>query len=427
MTGGLTNWAGNVTFRAARVHRPTSLAELQLLTARAGRLRALGTGHSFSLVADTAGDLVSVAGLPPVFAVDPASGTVTVSGGLRYGEITGPLHAAGRALGSLASLPHISVAGACATGTHGSGVTSRSLAAAVSAIEMVGAGGDLITLARGDEHFPAAVVALGALGIVTRLTLDTVPAFQLRQHVYENVPRVQLHDHLDEILSAAYSVSLFTTWRQPGMDQAWLKTRADDAPDPGWMGGRLAAAPRHPVPGMDARHCTTQLGVPGPWHQRLPHFRLDFTPSAGAELQSEYLVPRAASLGALRALEQNAGILAPVVQICEIRTVAADDLWLSPAYQRDSTAFHFTWVPDDAAVAPVRRAAEQALAPFAPRPHWAKLSGIDPQTVRDSYDHAADFQRLRLQYDPAGKFGNDFVDRYLPAANPGGKPASTRS
>jgi xylitol oxidase len=419
MSGTMTNWAGNVTFRAERMHRPASTEELQLLVARSSRVRALGTGHSFSPLADTTGDLVSVAGLPPLIEMDGARTAVTVSAGLRYGEIAGPLNAAGRALGNLGSLPHISVAGACATGTHGSGVANGGLATAVCALEMVGADGDLITLSGGDGHFPAAVVALGALGIVTRLTLDTVPAFDLAQYVYENIPREQLSRHFDEIVSAAYSVSLFTTWREPVIEHAWLKRRADaaqsPAPTPGWMGGTLAGGPRHPVPGMPAGNCTEQLGVVGPWHERLPHFRLEFTPSAGDELQSEYLVPRSSALDALSALDGIAGRLAPVVQISEIRTVARDELWLSPAYQRDCAGFHFTWIKDFPAVAPVMAAVEEALEPFGARPHWGKLFGMGPEAVRGLYDRADDFRRLMRHYDPAGKFRNDFLDCYLPA------------
>ena len=299
MTGKAGNWAGNVTFGAERFHRPASVPQLQRLVARSERVRALGTGHSFNPLADTPGDLVSAAGLPRLIDVDAAGETVTVSAGLTYGEVAVALHRAGRALPNLASLPHISVAGACATGTHGSGDGNGGLASAVSAVEMVTADGDLATVARDTDpaRFPGTVVALGALGIVTRLTLDTVPAFGIRQYVYEDLPAGQVLEHFDEIFASAYSVSLFTGWRGPGIRQAWLKRRAD-APDAGtagpwWMGGRRADGPRHPVPGMSPAACTEQLGVPGPWHERLPHFRPEFTPSAGEELQSEYLLPRA--------------------------------------------------------------------------------------------------------------------------------------
>jgi xylitol oxidase len=416
------NWAGNVTFGARNLHRPASVAQLQRLVAGSDRVRALGTAHSFSRIADSTGDQVSVAGLPPVIELDAQRAAVRVAGGVRYGELAIALHAAGYALGNLGSLPHISVAGACATGTHGSGVGNGNLATAVSAIELVTAGGDLATLHRGDGDgdgdgdFAGAVVGLGALGIVTALTLDVLPTFHMRQYVYDDLPFGQLVEHADEILAAGYSVSLFTDWAGPRFNQVWRKLLAGDpAPPARWLGATLADGPRHPVAGMPVANCTEQLGVPGPWHERLPHFRLEFTPSAGDELQSEYLLPREQAIGALTAVAGVGDRVSPVLLISEIRTVAADDLWLSPSYRRDSVAIHFTWIADPDAVAPAVAAVEAALAPFAARPHWGKVFGVAPDDLRPRYERLADFQRLRQRYDPAGKFGNELVDRYVPA------------
>jgi len=420
MTGTRTNWAGNVTFGARHCHEPSSLAELQQLVARSDRVRALGTGHSFNRLADSPGNQVSVAGLPRLIEIDAADACVTVGAGLTFAEVAAALHRAGRALRNMASLPHISVAGACATATHGSGDGIGNLATAVSAVQMVTADGDLVTVSRDRDRaeFPGIVVGLGALGIVTRLTLDTVPAFYIRQYVYENLPLEQVARHFEEIMASAYSVSLFTDWRAPRIRQAWLKRRADATDGwtarPRWMDGRLADGPRHPVPGMPPAHCTEQLGVPGPWHERLPHFRPEFTPSNGDELQSEYLLPRAAAADALDALSSIAPMLAPVVQITEIRTVAPDALWLSPGYRRDTVAFHFTWIDDWPAVEPVLARVEQGLAPLHARPHWGKLFVTAPRTLRDLYPRLDDFRRLTGRYDPAGKFRNDLLDRYVP-------------
>jgi alditol oxidase len=417
--GKLTNWAGNVTFKAQHLHRPGTVPDLQRLVAHASRVRALGTGHSFSEIADTTGDLVSVAGLPRLIEPDSSRGTVTVSAGLRYGELAVELNRHGRALRNLASLPHISVAGSCATGTHGSGDANGSLATAVSALEMVAADGDLATLTRGDDGFDGSVVALGALGVVTRLTLDTVPSFDVRQYVYEDLPVALVSEHFDEVSASAYSVSLFTDWRGPRIRQAWLKHRVGDegasaaAGEPRWMGGRLADGPRHPVPGLPARYCTEQLGVPGPWHERLPHFRLEFTPSAGDELQSEYLMPRTHAAGALAALAPIAGRIAPVLLIAEIRTVAADDLWLSPACRRDTVAFHFTWINDWPAVSPVLAQVEAVLAPLQARPHWGKLFHTAPAALRARYHRFDAFRGLMRHYDPSGKFRNPLLDQYF--------------
>jgi xylitol oxidase len=429
MTGNLTNWAGNITFGANGFHRPASVPELQRLVARADRIRVLGTGHSFNEIADTPGDLVSVAGLPPLVEVDTAAGTVTVSAGLRYGELAPALNKAGRALPNLGSLPHISVAGSCATGTHGSGNANGCLSTSVSAVQLVTADGDLVTLSRDADPgaFPGAVLALGALGALTQLTLDTMPSFDVRQYVYEDLPIEQVTGHIDEIFASAYSVSLFTDWRSPRIRQAWLKHRtsppdaqapaaqapAAEAAGPRWMGGQLADGPRNPVPGAPAANCTPQLGVPGPWHERLPHFRLEFTPSAGEELQSEYLLPRAHTVDALTALGPIADRLAPLMQITEIRTIAADDLWLSPAYQRDSVAIHFTWIKDWPAVSQVLPQIEDRLAPLGARPHWGKLFHTAPAVLRAQYDRMDDFAQLTRLYDPVGKFRNDFVTRYV--------------
>jgi xylitol oxidase len=405
------NWAGNVVFGSRDVHRPTSVEQLQELVAGSDRVRALGTGHSFSRIADTDGDHVSLAGLPPVVEVDPVAATARVSAGLRYGEVAGRLHEAGFALPNLGSLPHIAVAGACATGTHGSGQANGVLATAVSAVELVGADGELRTVRRGEEEFPGSVVALGALGIVTALTLDLRPAFGIRQWVYEGLA---LED-AEEALAAGYSVSLFTHWAGAGFEQVWLKQR-DTEPEPPvrWLGATRAPAPVHMVPGVDPQHCTPQLGEPGPWHERLPHFRLAFTPSSGDELQSEYFVPRAALADALRAVDGVRDRVAPVLQVSEIRTVAADDLWLSPAEGRDTAALHFTWVPDTAAVLPAVAALEAALAEFGTRPHWGKVFGVAPATVASLWPRLADFATLTLEHDPAGKFRNAMLETYLP-------------
>lgn len=413
-----TNWAGNITFGAQQIHTPASVAELQDVVAAGTAVRALGTGHSFNTVADTSGSLVSVAGLPHTIEIDQEARTATVSAGLRFGELTDTLHRSGFALHNLGSLPHISIAGACATGTHGSGVGNLCLAGAVSALELVTADGGLVTLRRGEPGFAGAVVSLGALGVVTRLTLDLVPAFDVQQWVYEAFPQDRLLDRFDEVMSEAYSVSLFTGWHGGALDQVWLKHRVTEdgprtAPDR-WHGAKLATGPRHPVPGVAAEHCTQQQGVPGPWHARLPHFRLEFTPSNGEELQSEYFVARHDAVAAYEALDRVRERFSPLLQIGEIRTVAGDELWLSPAQGRDSVAFHFTWVPDSAAVTPALRAIEDALAPFAARPHWGKVFTTEPGTLRELYPHYDAFDRLAARFDPAGKFRNDFLAHHFP-------------
>ncbi|RCV49715.1 FAD-binding protein, partial [Marinitenerispora sediminis] len=415
-----TNWAGNLTFGAERVVRPSSADELRRVVAGTPRLRALGSGHSFNDIADSPGIQVDVSGLPGAVEVDSAAMTVRVPAGIRYAELGARLNGLGYALRNLGSLPHISVAGSCATATHGSGVRNGNLATAVAALDLVTADGDTVTLDRrtGGDRFRGAVVSLGALGVVTALTLDIEPAFEVRQYVYEGLPIEVLDDHFDDVVSGAYSVSLFTSWRGPRIDQVWLKHRAGapgaDAPPPEWFEAEPAEGPRHPVRGMPAENCTEQGGVAGPWHERLPHFRSGFTPSSGAELQSEFFVPRRHALAALRALDGVRERISPVLQISEIRTVAADELWLSPAYRQDVAAFHFTWIPDDAAVRPVIALIEERLAGLGARPHWAKLFGTAPETLAACYPRLPDFHALVREFDPAGKFRNAYTDRCLP-------------
>lgn len=417
----MRNWAGNVEFAAARYGRPASLAELRTLVADSRRVRVLGAGHSFSQVGNTTGTLISLAGLPAVVEVDTAGRQVEVSAGLRYGELAARLHRQGLALHNLPSLPHVTVAGACATATHGSGDGNAGLQAAVAAIEVLGADGELRTLSRGGdtaEEFLATVVGLGALGIVTRLWLDVEPTYSVRQYVYDGLAHEQVVRHLDEILASGYSVSLFTRWQQP-VYQVWRKLRVDaDArageAEPTFFGATAAPVNRHPLPGMTGDNCTAQLGRIGPWHERLPHFRLDFVPSSGEELQSEYLVPRRLAGQAIQAMVGLGDRVAPVLQICELRSIAADEFWLSPSYRSDSLGLHFTWVSDAAAVLPVLAEVERRLAPLRARPHWAKLFGTEPAVLAGLYDRYADFGRLLAVRDPEGRFGNEFLDRYFP-------------
>jgi len=415
--GPRTNWAGNITFEAPEEYRPASAGELRTVVARARQVRVLGTGHSFNDMADSPGAQVSLAGLPPEVEVDSAASLVRVAAGLSYAGLAGRLDRHGFALRNLASLPHISVAGSCATGTHGSGRANQSLSAAVAGLELVTAEGDVVELSRGDDTFPGAVVHLGALGAVTRLILEVVPSFEVSQRVYEGLPLDVLDDHFAAIMASGYSVSMFTDWRAARLTQLWIKSLAEDGPpaiagEP-WFAASPAPSARHPVPGMPPETCTQQLGVPGPWFERLPHFKPEFTPSAGDELQTEYLLPAGQAVPALHALHQVSERIAAVLRICEIRMIAADELWLSPAGEQDSVAFHFTWLPDTAAVLPVVSLLERQLAPFTPRPHWAKIFTISAADLHERYEHLPSFLDLARHYDPAGKFRNAYTARCL--------------
>jgi alditol oxidase len=421
MTSDHRNWAGNITYAAARVHRPTSTDDVRRIVAASPRIRALGTTHSFSSVADTTADLVSLSGLAPTIEIDRDTSTVTVAAGVRYGELAVALDEAGFALHNMASLPHISVGGAVATATHGSGNTNGNLATSVAGLEIVTAGGDLVRIRRGDPDFNGCVVALGALGIVTHVTLDVEPTYDVAQYVYDDLAWSDLD--LD-VFAGGYSVSLFTDWAGPRINRVWIKNRISMndrgawIPPRRWHGARLADGPRHPISNGSLDSATPQMGITGPWHTRLPHFRLDFTPSVGDELQTEYFVARSDALAALTAIDGMRDRIAPLLAISELRTVAADELWLSMAYRRDSLAIHFTWALDVPGVTAVLPEIEERLAPFAARPHWGKVFTMSPADVGPGYERLTDFGRLRRDYDPTGKFGNSFVDAYAPAAFP---------
>jgi xylitol oxidase len=414
------NWAGNIGYNAARLHSPETVEQVQELVRRCGKLKALGTRHSFNTIADTTEDLVSLEKFDRVHALDRERRTVTVGAGIRYGDLCRTLNDAGFALHNLASLPHISVAGACATATHGSGDGNGNLATAVSAMEMVTASGEVVAVSRelDGEAFDGMVVGLGAIAVVTRLTLDVVPAFDMRQDVYKNLPLAQVEAHFDDITSSAYSVSLFTDWRSDRFNQVWFKRRVTDgdaieAPPRMWE-ATLATSNQHPLAEISAESCTEQMGVRGPWQHRLPHFRMEFTPSFGEELQTEYLLPRQHACAAFRAIQGARDRIAPLLQISEVRTVAADNLWMSPCYRQPSVAIHFTWIKDWDAVQVVLPEIEERLAPFQARPHWGKLFTTPAARLQSLYPKLPDFHQLLRRYDPHGKFRNAFLETYLP-------------
>jgi xylitol oxidase len=402
------------------VHDVASIEGIRSALRQQERLKVLGTRHCFSSIADSRHNLLSLKQMKQIVALDAGSRSVTVQPGVTYSDLALRLESKGFALHNLASLPHISVAGACSTATHGSGEKSGNLATAVSALEIMTAAGDVVRLSRATDagKFEGVVVGLGALGVITAVTLDIEPAYRVRQYVYESLPLGQMKDHFDEIQSSAYSVSLFTDWQKQRINEVWIKSRVgqgQEFPAPReFFGGTLATRNLHPIAELSAENCTEQMGVPGPWYDRLPHFRIGFTPSAGKELQAEYFVPRRNAVDAILAVERLRDHISPHLLISEIRTIAADNLWMSPCFQRPSVAIHFTWKPDWPAVRRVLPMIEKELSPFEPRPHWGKLFTIAPADLRRRYEKLSDFTRLARTYDPRGKFRNDFLNSVLP-------------
>ncbi|VXC48718.1 putative xylitol oxidase [Arthrobacter sp. 9V] len=412
----MKNWAGNLEYSSADVQRPTTVDQLRELVAQATRIKALGSRHSFNTVADTDGTHILLDALPQEVVVDPAKSTVKVSGGISYGALGRALEEQGYAIHNLASLPHISVAGAIQTGTHGSGVNNPSLAAAVVSVDLVRASGELVTLTTDDDEFLASVVGMGALGIVTGLELAVRPSYEVRQRVLTNLVWEGALANFRAIASSAYSVSFFTDYTGDTIPQVWLKALDNEAPLPDLFGATPATAALHPLPDMSAENCTEQLDVAGKWLDRLPHFRHEFTPSNGEELQSEFLLPLDQAPAALQAVRDLAHKLAPLLFVSEIRTVAADDFWLSPFYQQQSVALHFTWKPMQPEVEAVLPELEEALRPFGARPHWGKLFTPGQYDFAALYPRFEDFRALVQANDPSGKFRNELLDSILGVA-----------
>jgi len=415
------NWSGNIHYSTDDVHSPATLDEVRDVVKRCSKLRAIGSRHSFNRIADSNANQVSLDHLNQI-EIDDKARTVTVGAGVRYGQLAPVIDARGFALHNLASLPHISVAGAIATATHGSGLHNGNLATAVRALEIVTAIGDVIQLSRDKDadQFAAAVVHLGAVGVVTRVSLDLQPTFQVAQTVYQNLSFSELERNFDGIFGAGYSVSLFTDWQNHRATQVWIKRRLSagethTSPEL-FYNAKRATEKLHPITGHPAESCTEQMGIPGPWYQRLPHFKMEFTPSSGRELQTEYLVPREHGYEAILAVEKLKDKITPHLFVTELRTIAADDLWMSTAYKRDSLAIHFTWKPEWNAVRQILPQIEAQLKPFGPRPHWAKLFTVPPQHLQAQYARLADFKAFINQHDPSGKFRNDFIETNLYAS-----------
>jgi len=412
------NWAGNYTYKAPHLLEPKTVEEVQELVKRLDAQKALGSCHCFNDIADSPQNQISTKYLSGILSLDEEAMTVTMAAGTKYGDIAPELHQKGYALHNLASLPHISVAGACATATHGSGVKNGNLATSVSALEFVNGKGELRVLNREKDGdiFNGAVVHLGALGILTKITLEVQKTFEVRQDVFQELPLSSLKDNFDAILSSGYSVSLFTDWQNELISQVWVKRRLDEGIlDLGndFYGAKAATRDLHPITELSAENCTAQMGVPGPWYDRLPHFKMGFTPSSGEELQSEFFVPYDQALEAILALEKKRDQIYPQLMITEIRTIAGDNLWMSPCYQQDCVAIHFTWKQNPEEVGKLITLIEKELEPFAARPHWGKLFTVSPTVLHSRYSRLPDFLKLMEEHDPEHKFHNAFLDRNI--------------
>jgi alditol oxidase len=408
------NWAEHVAFGAAAVHFPASIEAVQDVVRGAEKVRVVGARHSFNAIADTSGALISLRALPRRAEIDAAARTVTIDGGTTYAELAPVLDAAGFALFNLPSVPDFTVVGAVSTATHGSGKANPNHPASVAGLEIVTASGELLRLRRGDADFDGAVVGLGALGVVVAMVLDLVPRFSIRQTVYRNLPFDTVVENFDAVMGSAYSVSLFTHWNSDVVDQCWLKDlETASLPGDELFGGKAATTEMSPVLGKEPYGTTGQLGSVGAWYDRLPHARIGALPTEGYEFQSEYFIARKDAPAAMRALKAVQAGLHPALVVSEVRTIAADQLWLSTNYGADSVGFHFSMIRDWGLVQQALAVIEGALAPFQPRPHWGKLFVMPATTVMAAHPRLADFRALASRLDPAGKFRNAFLDAFV--------------
>ena len=409
----MKNWSGNIEYRPAEIARPSSISELQKVVADSSNVRAYGSGHSFNTLADTDGTLIAFSEFDKNIEIDSSKMLVRVPAGVRYGEVAPKLHANGFALRNMGSLPHITVVGATSTGTHGSGVGNKNLSGSIAEIELITATGDAITLDQ--SELPAARVALGSIGIIHHLTLDIVPTYDVAQTVYFDLPFVQLISNLDAILSAGYSVSVLSMWGDEFVDQVWVKSKIGTNPvltQNEWFGAKLATRKSNPIREADSAAATEQFGLPGPWFERLPHFKLDFTPSFGEELQTEYFIDRKDAPAALNAIYKIREELSELIMVCEMRTVAQDENWLSEAYGRETFVFHFTWRPNIPAVEKLLLKIEASLEPFNARPHWGKVftnNAFDFSSLCPKFNS---FLTYRGTYDPSRKFVNKLLETW---------------
>lgn len=407
MTLAGSTWAGTYDFTAPRLVDAADIDEVRAAVVAGGPVRALGTRHSFHDLADSTGTLVTVTGIPADPMLDEERREVTVGAGTRYGVLARWLEDRGWALHNLGSLPHISIGGATATGTHGSGHGNGGLATAIRALEYVDARGERVTARIGDPDFPALAVGLGAFGIVVRITLAVEPSYRMRQDVFAGLTWDAFLADPDAVTGAAYSVSVFTTWQDDLVGDVWVKSRLDRV-------GEIAGASRRDQIAElvgSTTNLTEQGGVEGAWCDRLPHFRLDGTPSNGDEIQTEYFVARSDAVAALSAVRGLAADIRPLLLVSELRTAAADELWLSGAYARDTLAIHFTWANHPVEVRELLPRLEASLAPFDARPHWGKWHAFDAAAIARVVPRLADARAVYERLDSEARFANAHLER----------------
>ncbi len=412
----MKNWAGNLSFSSKEFIEIDSVKKLQTIVSNARGIKVLASGHSFSDIADTKDTLISIKNLSFEIGIDSNKREALVPAGMQYSDVSRYLEKHGWAVSNMASLGEVTIAGAILTGTHGSGSSNGILSTAVIGFEMVLESGSILTTDReNSSDFPGFIVSLGALGVFTKYKLKIVPSFSIRQVVYENINIESIANNFDLVFDRAYSVSFFSNWAQNSTGQIWMKFLDDSKPfniSSDWIDGNLAKVKQHPVKINDASPCTDQLATSGKWLDRLPHFKLNSSPVSGDEVQTEYLVDRRYVKQYISELAEIGDEIASKVYTTEIRTIKADDLWLSGAYERETVGFHFTWRKSDSLVNFLPKI-ESILGKHDGRPHWGKLFDVPKDKLPSRYPKFSDFEVLLQKYDPNKKFRNNFINKYF--------------
>ena len=439
--GTWRNWAGNVTATPARWERPASIDEIVRAVTTAGAegrcVRAVGSGHSFTPIAVAPGVALDLSGWTGIVAADTRTGLVTVRSGTRLRELNADLHWLGLALANLGDIDVQTVAGALSTGTHGTGAALGGLATQIEALQLVLADGSIVTCSARErpDLFAAARVGLGALGIITEVTLRCVPAFALAaeegpEPVEDVITRfgelAAAHDHFEFYwIPNGRNALVKQNNRLPAGQQAAPLSAARRFYEYEVMEnaafGLLCRAGRRAPRIIPRLNRITSAALSRRSYSDHSH-RVFTTPRRVRFVESEYAIPAATAPEVLDELRREVPKLAdPVMFPVEVRVAAADDIWLSTAQGRPSAyvAIHqYRGLPYEAYFALF----ESVVARVGGRPHWGKMHTLDAARLRELYPHFGDFAAIRDEVDPDGRFTNPYLDRVL--GPPAGRPAA---
>ncbi len=396
-----TNWAGNQSCAPARIVRPRDEHEIAVAVRSAVDdglgVRVLGTGHSFSPVIGTDGALLDLSALSGVVAVDADRSTVTALPATTVGMFGDPLWDLGFALHNQGDIATQQIAGAVATGTHGSGVELAGLSGMVRAMRLITAGGDVLEIgADQPELLHAAQVAIGMLGVIARIELEVVPAHRLAERI-EHMPYSEVITRWDELTGSHRHFSFFWLPSEQSAALYGLTTPAGTTlTDTCYVKIYDLAEPDRPDDPTPGRRVDRSYRI----------YPMEFEPNFH---ELEYFVPFDRAVDAVAAMrELMLGSLPDSVFPMEVRTTAADEAYLSPAYGTPTVVISVSGVPGTA-YEPYLRAVDETLRPFSPRVHWGKLHFLTRDQLLQRYPAAGDFIETRRRLDPGGVFLNDHL------------------